>query len=137
MMMLIVIVVMYMGNRMMYGMTKRSRPRHWYGWRERTLDQFLTTANSNKLRGTRRYYFSATSATHRGTVALINQLFSFFHLLRSFFLSFSFKLLFIIIIPLSWINRFVSRIISSIIISLSYSLFLLLLLSFKLPLSIK
>lgn len=36
--------------------------------RERTLDQFLATANSNKLRGTRRRYFSATSATHRGTL---------------------------------------------------------------------
>lgn len=36
--------------------------------RERTLDQFLATSNSNKPRGTRRDYFSATSATHRGTL---------------------------------------------------------------------
>lgn len=120
-------------------MTKRSRPRHWYGWRERTLDQFLATANSNKGNAALllQCYFGHTPRHSRIDRSII--LFFFFpSIKRSFFLSFSFNLSLITIIPLSWINRFVSRIISSLIISiLSYTFIpFIIFLPFKLPLCI-
>lgn len=86
-------------------MTKRSRPRHWYGWRERTLDQFLATANSNKGNAALllQCYFGHTPRHSRIDRSII--LFFFFpSIKRSFFLSFSFNLSLITIIPLSWIN---------------------------------
>lgn len=60
------VVVCTRGNRWV---AKRSRPRHWYGRGESALwTNSSRRSNSNKPRGTRRCYFSAPSAIHRGTL---------------------------------------------------------------------